>query len=166
MPIKCGGAPQKILYLWTDAWQKANLPVEVEFYKAIGVMFAVPKYSQALVKIAANFGIKTTFKHNLVQIKDNKAIFQSIDTKERVEKNFDFLHLTPPMSAHSYIAESGLADEVGFLDVNKSTLQHKKYSNIWGLGDCTNTPNSKTAAAVFAQTQILVRYFMKNIIEI
>ena len=45
MPIKCGGAPQKILYLWTDAWQKANLPVEVEFYKAIGVMFAVPKYS-------------------------------------------------------------------------------------------------------------------------
>jgi sulfide:quinone oxidoreductase len=29
MPIKCAGAPQKILYLWTDKWQKKNLPVEV-----------------------------------------------------------------------------------------------------------------------------------------
>ena len=56
------------------------------------------------------------------------------------------------MSAHSYIAESGLADAAGYLDVNKSTLQHTKYGNVWGLGDCTNTPNSKTAAAVFSQT--------------
>jgi sulfide:quinone oxidoreductase len=29
MPIKCAGAPQKILYLWTDEWQKKGLPVEV-----------------------------------------------------------------------------------------------------------------------------------------
>lgn len=27
MPIKCAGAPQKILYLWTDKWRKQNLPV-------------------------------------------------------------------------------------------------------------------------------------------
>ncbi len=45
MPIKCAGAPQKILYLLTDQWKKANLPGDVEFYKAIGVMFGVPKYS-------------------------------------------------------------------------------------------------------------------------
>lgn len=45
MPIKCAGAPQKILYLWTDEWKKANIPANVEFFKAIGVMFGVPKYS-------------------------------------------------------------------------------------------------------------------------
>lgn len=56
------------------------------------------------------------------------------------------------MSAHTYITESGLADSAGYLDVDKSTLRHVKYQNIWGIGDCTNTPNSKTAAAVFSQT--------------
>ena len=56
------------------------------------------------------------------------------------------------MSAHSYIAESGLADQSGFLDVDKFTLQHKKFRNVWGIGDCMNTPNSKTAAAIFSQT--------------
>ena len=56
------------------------------------------------------------------------------------------------MGAHPYIAESGLGDAAGFLDCDKGTLRHKKYSNIWGIGDCTNLPNSKTAAAIFSQT--------------
>lgn len=75
MPIKCAGAPQKILYLWTDKWIKKNLPVEVEFYKTNAVMFGVPKYSQTLVKVAADYGIKTTFKHPLVKINGNEATF-------------------------------------------------------------------------------------------
>lgn len=29
MPIKCAGAPQKILYLWSDQWAQKKLPVEV-----------------------------------------------------------------------------------------------------------------------------------------
>lgn len=56
------------------------------------------------------------------------------------------------MSAHKYISESGLADQAGYLEVDKFTLRHVKYPNVWGLGDCTSTPNSKTAAAVFSQT--------------
>ena len=64
------------------------------------------------------------------------------------------------MSAHNYIAESGLADAAGYLDVDKHNLRHTKYRNIWALGDCTNTPNSKTAAAVFSQTETLVTYFL------
>ena len=75
MPIKCAGAPQKILYLWTNQWQKTNIPVDVEFYKTIGVMFGVPKYAEALTRIAANYNIKTTFLHQLVEVQENKAIF-------------------------------------------------------------------------------------------
>lgn len=41
-----------------------------------------------------------------------------------------------------------LADAAGFLDVNKNTLQHKTFPNIFGIGDCTNAPTAKTAAAV------------------
>ena len=41
-----------------------------------------------------------------------------------------------------------LVDEAGFLTVDKETLQHTKYPNIFGTGDCTNIPVAKTAAAV------------------
>lgn len=155
MPIKCAGAPQKILYLWTDKWQQKKLPIEVELMKTNAVMFGVPKYSKTLEQVAADYGIKTSFKHPLVKVSGNKATFQNSDTKELVTKDFDFLHVVPPMGAHSYIAESGLADAAGYLDCDKGTLRHTKYSNIWGIGDCTSLPCSKTAAAVFSQTEVL-----------
>lgn len=49
-----------------------------------------------------------------------------------------------------------LSDSTGFLDVNKASLQHTKYPNVFGLGDCTNVPTSKTAAAAFSQAPVVV----------
>lgn len=58
------------------------------------------------------------------------------------------LHVTPPMGPNSAIKSSLLADGSGWLNVNKETLQHMKYPNVFGIGDCTNLPTAKTAAAV------------------
>ena len=58
------------------------------------------------------------------------------------------LHVCPPMSAPDVLKKSTLVDSAGFLDVVKETGQHKQYQNIFGIGDCTNIPTSKTAAAV------------------
>lgn len=55
-------------------------------------------------------------------------------------------------------ANKQLATDAGYLDVNKVTLQHNRFSNIYGLGDCTSLPIPKTAAAIgeFATTENLV----------
>lgn len=67
------------------------------------------------------------------------------------------IHITPPMSAPKVLRESSnLVDSKGFLDVNKYTMQHKRYPNIFGLGDCVNTPNGKTAAAVARQLGVIM----------
>lgn len=60
------------------------------------------------------------------------------------------LHVTPPMGPFSLISNrSGdLPDAAGFVDVNKETLQHVRYPNVFALGDCANLPTAKTAAAV------------------
>jgi NADPH-dependent 2,4-dienoyl-CoA reductase/sulfur reductase-like enzyme len=46
-----------------------------------------------------------------------------------------------------------LVNEAGFVEVNKFTMQHDRYKNVFALGDCANSPNSKTAAAAAAQCQ-------------
>lgn len=43
---------------------------------------------------------------------------------------------------------SDITNDAGFLCVDPIKLQHIKYSNIFGIGDCTSTPNSKTMAAI------------------
>lgn len=62
------------------------------------------------------------------------------------------LHVTPPMSPPDVLKTSPVADSAGWVDVDKETLQHKKYPNVFGIGDCTNLPTSKTAAAVGRKT--------------
>jgi len=61
---------------------------------------------------------------------------------------YEMLHVTPPMGPSLVIKGGPLADEIGWLDVNKETLQHNRYPNVFGIGDCTSLPTIKTAAAV------------------
>lgn len=58
------------------------------------------------------------------------------------------LHVTPPMGPNLVVKSSPLADDGGWLDICKDTLQHKSYPNVFGIGDCTSLPTSKTGAAV------------------
>lgn len=68
------------------------------------------------------------------------------------------------MTPFEFLAKSPLADANGFVDVVKETLQHKKFSNVFAIGDCTNLPTSKTAAAIAASNSILVRN-LTNLME-
>ena len=70
---------------------------------------------------------------------------------DRIKKDFDMLHVVPPQKAPAFVKDSNLSDDAGWLDVNQVTLQHKKYPNIFGLGDVINSPNAKTAAAARKQ---------------
>lgn len=70
-------------------------------------------------------------------------------TLKTTTKHYDLLHVVPNQRAPEVVRSNKLiADPQGYLDVDMYTLQHKKYPNVYGIGDCTNTPNSKTAAAI------------------
>jgi sulfide:quinone oxidoreductase len=86
------------------------------------------------------------------------AVFETTldGEKRREEVSFDLLHVVPPQSAPDFIRQGPLANAAGWLDVDAATLQHTRYPEIFGLGDCTSTPNSKTAAAVKAQVPVVV----------
>ncbi len=170
MPIKCAGAPQKIMYLAADRFRKKGISdkVNVEFFNAGPGMFGVPFFAKALSKVVADYGITTNFSHNLVAIdgKAKKATFEVTDAdgkKSKVIKEFDMIHVTPPQSAPDFIKSSPLANEGGWVDVHKSTLQHNKFSNVFGLGDVASTPNAKTAAAVRKQVPVVVDNILKLI---
>ena len=73
-----------------------------------------------------------------------------------MKKHFDLLHVVPPQSPHSFVRNSPLAAETGFVDVDKHTLRHNKYQNIWAVGDVANAPTAKTIAAIFSQVPVVV----------
>ena len=170
MPIKCAGAPQKIMYLAADRFRKKGIldKIDVEFCNTGPGMFGVPFFAKALTKVIADYGIKTNFGTTLVEIDGptKTATFETSDSdgkKTKVTKKFDMIHVTPPQSGPDFIKKSPLANDGGWVDVNQNTLQHNKFSNVFGLGDAASTPNAKTAAAVRKQVPVVVDNIFKLI---
>ena len=159
-PIKCGGAPQKIMYLAEDHFRRSGVrdKAQVIFMSGLGGIFSVKKYADALNTIVANRAIETHYKHNLIEIRGEakEAVFENLDTGEQVVTPYDMIHVTPPMSAPDFIKHSPLANEGGWVDVDKRSLQHTRYPNIFSLGDASSLPTSKTGAAIRKQAPVLV----------
>lgn len=168
VPIKCAGAPQKIMYLADHVFRKNGVREnsKIQFATAGVAMFGIPVFAEALGKIVKEKNIEPKFQHKIVGVDAEKkeAIFDVTDSMGKVNRErlkFDLLHIVPTMSAHDFISNSGLAveegDQKGWLAVDKFTLQHKKFSNIFGVGDVTGVPNSKTGAAIRKQYPIVVK---------
>ena len=160
-PFKCPGAAQKIMYLADDAFRKSKVrdKTDIKFFSAAPGIFPVKKFAAALNKVIARKGLDMNYQSNLIELHPEKreAVFENLTDGERQTIKYDMIHITPPMSAPDFVKESPLSDSAGWLDVDMHSLRHKKYANIFGLGDCTNTPNSKTTAAIRSQVSVLDR---------
>ena len=164
MPIKCAGAPQKIMYLASDYWRRRGTlgDTHVQFNASGGVIFGVEAFQAPLMKYVERYGIDLAFMSTLKAIDGaaRKAWFDVMTedgTTQTVEKTFDMIHVAPPQTTPDFVRTSPLADEDGWIDVDSETLRHKRYENIFGLGDACSAPSAKTAAAVRKQAPVVVR---------
>jgi sulfide:quinone oxidoreductase len=158
-PIKCGGAPQKIMYLADSYFRKSKVrdKSNVVFCSAAANIFAVKKYADTLDKVLQRKNITTKYRHNLVEIRPivKEAVFKHLDTGEEIVMHYDMIHVTPPQSSPDFVKNSLLANKEGWVDVDKFTLQHVRYPNVFGIGDASSLPTSKTGAAIRKQSPVV-----------
>ncbi len=173
-PIKCGGAPQKIMYLAESHFKKRGIrnKTNVVFATNGGVIFGVKPIAETLMNVIDRKDINIRFGHLLRKIDsknrmawyalgDNKSEHNHKDIKVDEENglvgiHYDMLHLAPPSVAPKFVKESSLVNADGWLDVDQYTLQHKKYNNIFGLGDVAALPTAKTGAAIRKQVPVVL----------
>ncbi len=176
-PIKCGGAPKKIMYL-TDARLReagARANADLTFYPNGGKMFGVPEYHEAIKNQFEARDMKWNYRHNLIGVDPEKKIakfkrhweekgtwdedleeFSTVKKSVIVEKEFDFIHISPPMVAAEEIAKSPVGSDKGWVPVDKETLQHVKYPNVFSLGDIAAVPMGKTGGSARKQYKVVV----------
>lgn len=178
-PIKCGGAPQKILYL-SDDMLRGNSPLggndihknaKYTFAKKGGKLFGVPSYNKTLVDLTKDYGnITDAFGHDLVAIDADKKVatfkhyykvkgawdpdleeYEMIEKVDTVEMPYDFIHVVPPMKGVDAVANSQIAwqkgSAKGWMEADRYTLQHRRYKNVFGIGDILGIPLGKTGGS-------------------
>jgi sulfide:quinone oxidoreductase len=161
--IKCAGAPLKITMLTEHRLRQAGTRgrAHLQYFAPGDGLFSQPDIDSFLKShMPDQRGIDLAWHHRLQAI-DPGARTATFATPEGLRTlDYDFIHVVPPMSAPDAVAASALAwregpfASGGWLEVDRHTLQHGRYPNVFGVGDVVGTPIGKTAASVKAQTPV------------
>jgi sulfide:quinone oxidoreductase len=163
--IKCGASPQKIMYLAADNFRRRGILEKSEILFCTGKpgLLRVKEINESLMKIAKRYGIHLYFQSSLIEVRGEakEAVIEVVkgEGKELITAQYDMMHVTPPMSAPDFIKNSPISvkdDPQGWIDVDGETMQHKKYKNIFSLGDVANLGDTKTGAAVRRQVPLMI----------
>jgi sulfide:quinone oxidoreductase len=189
-PIKCGGAPQKAAYLADDFFRRKGVrdKTKLVFATPGSVIFGVEPFRFALEDVIRKKGIifkpfynparidpvkqEIHFKwskpgDNHCVITEEQGLQEKVEGESTIVMPYDMLHLAPPQSAPDFVRNSPLAyadgPNKGWLEVDINTLQHKRYANIFGLGDAAALPTAKTGAAIRKQAPVVVANILQRI---
>ena len=178
--LKCGGTPQKILYLSADHLRKDELAANFIFATDSEKLFSLPEIDASLTKVQKQYDtITNRFRHNLVamDVKNKIATFEETyevkgeydddleeydvsEEKRMVEMKYDFIHVVPPMGPPQALVDSKLGWQKGtakgWLEVDQETLQHRRYNNVFGIGDVCGIPLGKTGGSARHHGPIVV----------
>lgn len=164
--VKCGGAPQKITWLSEDLWRSKGIreKCQVHFHTPQSSLFpVVPKVDQAVTPKIEARGIHNHYGEVLraIDTSTRTAIFEKIGnngSNGEIRRPYDLIHPMPRFRTPAPLRTGPLTAEGigGQLEVDRHTLQHKRYPNIFGVGDCAATGAPKTAATIRKQAPVVV----------
>lgn len=186
--IRCGGAPQKIMYLAEEYFVRSGVrdKSKVIFATPGTVIFGTKVFADELNRIIETK--KVSFKPYYKPVKIDpvnqvisfqyikpddirteasldRTIGEKLDGENLVAIHYDMLHLAPPQAAPDFIRDSPFATpdgpNKGYMQVNIHTLQHVFYKNVFGLGDSAGLPTAKTGAAIRKQAPVVVDNIMR-----
>jgi sulfide:quinone oxidoreductase len=159
-PVKCGGAPQKIMYLAEEVFRTNGVrdKSRVVFLNAKSTLFTAPYYIPALERVIKSRGMEVQLGQELVALRPDahEAVFKNVKTGDEQVMRYDMIHVTPPLSPPEFVRTSPLANADGWIEVDKFSLQHVRYPEVFSLGDASNLPTSKTGAAIRKQAPVVV----------
>ncbi|MGW7448999.1 FAD-dependent oxidoreductase [Kitasatospora sp. NPDC054795] len=168
--IKCGGAPQKIAYLAADHWRGEGVLGRIDVHLVIPgtAIFGVPEFARVLEGVVRRYGIKVHYGSEVTEVRPEarEVVVTDLGTGGRTTLPYDVAHLVPPQSAPDWIKRGPLAgadDPAGYVEIDKHTMRHVRYPNVWALGDAGSSPNSKTGAAVRKQAPVLVENLLATL---
>lgn len=175
--FKCGGAQKKMVNLTNARLVEAGARdnVEMTFVTNGKKFFPVPEYHDSVARQMKERNVVTFMEHKMVAIDPIKKEvtfekhwmekgaydpvleeYAEVEKKEIVVKSYDFCHVIPPQIAPKEIGSSPIGSEKGWIPVNKETLQHEKYPNIFALGDIAAVPLGKTGGSARKQYKVVV----------
>lgn len=156
-PASCGGAAQKPMYLACDYWRATGVLEDIRVILVVPgpTLAPVDPADGELERKVVEYGIEVRFSTELTAVDADAGTVTLRGGSGEETLPYDVLDVVPPQVAPAWIAESGLADDTGFVDVDPELLRHRRFPEVWALGDAAATRNAKSGGALRKQTKAL-----------
>jgi sulfide:quinone oxidoreductase len=169
--MKCAGAPLKYTFISDDHLRRRGKrgKAELVYMAQSKSLFGVPIVAEKVRMLFQDRGVKVQHEHVLQSIDLDKRIATYKTPTGTAEQGYDFINVVPPMRAPEVVRNSPLpwtegpfaAD--GWVEVDRETLRHKRYPNVFAVGDIAGVPKGKTAASVKWQVPVAVDHILADI---
>jgi sulfide:quinone oxidoreductase len=169
--MKCAGAPLKYAFITDDVLRRRGNRGRAELiYNAHNrVLFSVPIVAEKVRMLYQDRGIRVTHDHVLKAIDPGRRIATFRTPGGDVEQRYDFINVVPPMRAPQVVRNSPLPWQSGpfaadgWAEVNRGTLRHARFPEVFCVGDVAGVPKGKTAASVKWQVPVAVDHIVASI---
>ncbi len=169
--MKCAGAPLKYAFITDDRLRRAGRRGQAELiYMAQNqTLFSVPIVSEKLRMLFADRGIQAKYNYVLQAIEPGRRIAHFATPGGMQQQRYDFINVVPPMRAPQAVRNSPLPWQTGafaadgWLEVDRHSLRHLRFPNVFALGDVAGVPKGKTAASVKWQAPVVVDHLIASI---
>jgi len=169
--MKCAGAPLKYTFITDDYLRRRGNRGKAEIiYNANNkVLFSVPIVHEKVRMLFEDRGVKINYERVLESIDLSRRIATFKSPTGPVELQYDFINVIPPMRAPDPVRNSPLPWQEGgwakdgWIEVDKHNLRHKRFDNVFAVGDVAGVPKGKTAASVKWQVPVAVDHLVATI---
>ena len=161
MPIKCPVAPLEFMFLadWYFHERGIRDKVDLSFVTPLDGAFTKPRASAILGNMFEERGIHIVPNFAISEVDCGENKIRSYDGQE-VE--YDLLVTIPTNMGSDVIERSDMGDELGFVPINKHTLQSDHYENIFVIGDAGNAPTSKAGSVAHFMLDVLIENMLRH----
>ncbi|WP_144875650.1 NAD(P)/FAD-dependent oxidoreductase [Microbacterium sp. 1.5R] len=156
-PASCAGVAQKPMYLACDRWRERGVldRIRVVFVSPEPAPFHIGAVASELRRTLDAYGIEAIYNADLAEVRPQASELDVVVDGQTTTIGYDVLHASPPQAAAAWIAESGLQGEDGFVDVDRETLRHRRWDNVWALGDAASLTRIRSGGAIRSQAKVI-----------
>ncbi len=162
LPIKCPVAPLEFAFLAEAYLTQRGIreKSEVVYVTPLDGAFTKPVASRTLGAMLGERGVHVEANFVTAKVDGERRVLESYDGRE---VQYDLLAFVPLHRGVDVVRASGLSDELGFVMVDKETLQSKKFANVFAIGDAADTPTSKAGSVAHFQGETLIANVLRFI---
>ncbi|TVQ56754.1 MAG: NAD(P)/FAD-dependent oxidoreductase [Rhodobacteraceae bacterium] len=169
--MKCAGAPLKYTMIVDDILRTNGTreQSEIKYFAHANALFSVPIVNEKLRMLFDRKGVEVHRSHVLKGIDPVKKLAFFTTPDGTAECDYDFINVIPPMRAPEPVRNSPLpwregpwAND-GWVEVDRHTMRHLRYPEVFAVGDVAGVPKGKTAASVKWQVPVAVDHLVADI---